>query len=650
MTAAEFADRLNAKPSGPGSWMARCPAHDDHDPGLSITEGDDGRVLLRCHAGCDFAHICNVLGLRPTDLRPERTEKRRNGSAPQKRIVETYRYVDENGALLFEVVRFEPKDFRQRRPDGKGDHVWNLDGVRRVLYRLPEVNEAVEAQRALFVDEGEKDANALAALGLCATTCPQGAGKWRPEYNESLRGAHIVVSPDNDAPGRKHADQVARSLHGIAASVRVLELPDLPPKGDVSDWIGAGGVRSELLKLARAAPVFDPSARPALKLSEQAETAAEGRLRAIPISAVPLRRIEWLWPGRLARGEMTEICGEPGLGKSMLALEFAATLSKGTPWPDGSQPPGPVRSLILSAEDDPGTTIRPRLEAAGADLTRVHVLPVDQIVTVHDANRIGELIAEEEIGLLVLDPLSAFLPSGTDSHRDAEVRAAMVPLVMMARERGCVVVLVRHLNKTAGANAVYRGGGSIAFTALVRFGFAVGRHPDDRQRRVLCCVKNNLSAEPPSLVFEVVPVDDVARIAWRGACDLTAEQVLNRSAAETPADDATAFLLDALAEGPQPAGDIGQQALALGISTRTLARARAELRVVSRKDGRQWVISLPETKDANGETVGILDKGRMPGQECQCWHPSSGTLGTVKAASGALVGTLPASAADYEEF
>ncbi|WP_352429730.1 toprim domain-containing protein [Thermoflexus sp.] len=150
------------------------------------------------------------------------------------------------------------KQFLQRRPDGKGGWVWKLDGVPRVLYRLPAVVEAVRRGDTVFLVEGEKDADALASLGLTATTNPQGGGKWRDEYAEVLRGARVVILPDNDNTGKKHAEQVARSLHGKAAEVRVLELPGLPPKGDVSDWLAAGGTREELERLADQAPEWAP--------------------------------------------------------------------------------------------------------------------------------------------------------------------------------------------------------------------------------------------------------------------------------------------------------------------------------------------------------------------------------------------------------
>jgi hypothetical protein len=152
-------------------------------------------------------------------------------------------------------VRLDPKGFRQRRPDrtGEGGWLWNLKDVQRVLYRLPEVLKAVAVGQNVFVAEGEKDADNLAQLGLTATTNAGGAGKWSSGYSQTLRGAHVVIFPDNDEPGRQHAARVQQSLRGKAASVHIVNLPGLPPMGDVSDWLAAGGTREQLERLVAAA-------------------------------------------------------------------------------------------------------------------------------------------------------------------------------------------------------------------------------------------------------------------------------------------------------------------------------------------------------------------------------------------------------------
>jgi hypothetical protein len=178
------------------------------------------------------------------------------------RIATTYDYTDENGQLLYQAVRYEPKDFRQRRPDGKGGWVWNLNGVRLVLYRLPELARA-PSSRPVFVAEGEKDVDRLTEMGLVATTNAMGAGKWRLSYAEALTGREVVILPDNDDPGRKHAQQVAQSLQGKAASVKVVDLLGLPPKGDVSDWLALpGNDKDKLLQMVLTAKAPSAPATP----------------------------------------------------------------------------------------------------------------------------------------------------------------------------------------------------------------------------------------------------------------------------------------------------------------------------------------------------------------------------------------------------
>lgn len=183
---------------------------------------------------------------------PKRMRKTKLG-----KVAATYAYCDEAGQLLFEVCRYEPKDFRQRRPDGRGGWLPSLDDTRRVLYRLPELLEA-DAAEPVFVVEGEKDTDNLRALGIVATTSPQGAGKWTKCDRAALAGRHVIVIPDNDDAGRQHAADIVRDLTGKAASVKALELPGLPPKGDVSNWLDAGGTAEELRQLAAEAPERRP--------------------------------------------------------------------------------------------------------------------------------------------------------------------------------------------------------------------------------------------------------------------------------------------------------------------------------------------------------------------------------------------------------
>ncbi len=245
-------DLQGVKKSGTG-YIARCPAHEDHRQSLSVTEGRDSRILVKCHTGCTFERIIEVMGLTAQDLLPERDNL---PSTERATIVDTYDYVDEYGEVLYQVCRLDPKGFRQRRPNQNGGWEWKLGDVRRVPYRLPDVIAASLVGRRVFLVEGEKDVHTLEAWGLVATTNAGGAGKWQADFAEHLQGAHVVILPDNDEPGIEHAKAVKATLEGRAASVRILQLPGLPPKGDVTDWVRAGGTLDDLKRMVQQpAPV-----------------------------------------------------------------------------------------------------------------------------------------------------------------------------------------------------------------------------------------------------------------------------------------------------------------------------------------------------------------------------------------------------------
>ena len=253
---------------------SKCPFHDDSRNSFEIHD-DHGY----CHAGCtpgngssSFDVISLWMLAKEVDFRTAVRElaqkyqiKGTNGDGkavkksknPRGKIVATYDYTDRNGSLLFQTLRYQPKDFKQRRPDGNGRWIHNLKGVPRVPYRLADVLKA----ESVWICEGEKDADSLAALGLCGTTAPMGAGKWpklckEDGIHEWFSGKEVFICPDHDKPGRQHAEDIAQSLHEIAY-VKIIRLPSLSEKSDVSDFInlhGAGKAKSELLKIAESTP------------------------------------------------------------------------------------------------------------------------------------------------------------------------------------------------------------------------------------------------------------------------------------------------------------------------------------------------------------------------------------------------------------
>lgn len=333
---------------------------------------------------------------------------------------------------------------------------------------------------------------------------------------------------------------------------------------------------------------------------------------AVRLADVQREAVEWIWHGRIARGKLTLIDGDPGLGKSLLTLDVTRPVTTGSRWPDGQ--PCRVRGsvLLLGAEDGLADTVRPRLDEAGADVQHVYALPTvgdpgskrqpcipDDLAAVE-----AELLATGAV-LLVIDPLMAFLAGDVHSHRDQDVRRALAALAAMAERLGVAVVVIRHLNKSPGGPAIYRGGGSIGIAAAARVVLAVGADPEDETRRVLVPVKTNLTAQPASLAYRLVAASGgTVRIEWLGVSTVTAGQLL---AAPVDAEERNAgaeaedFLRELLADGPVDAQIVKQAAREDGIAEKTLWRAKSKLGV--------------KTNDRAGFGRGYPSRWSLPGHE-----------------------------------
>ncbi len=600
MTAVEFASRVEGPRRRGAAFVSRCPAHDDTNPSLSFRDGDQG-LVLKCHAGCETGAILKPLGLRYADLFhvPAST-------TPTRIIATTYPYRDESGELLFEVVRFEPKGFTQRRPDGHGGWIPNLTGVRRVLYRLPDLN----GQDGVYVVEGEKDVDTLWVQGLPATTNPGGAGSWRADYASQLQAAGVgivIIIPDNDRTGVAHATDIEHSCRDAGLAAFTITLPGLPPVRDkhgedVSDWLHGGHDAAELEALAEAAVT-----------GQEATTAAPASgpvlVRLADVAPEP---VAWLWPGRLARGKVTILAGDPGLGKSFLTLDAASRISTGQAWPDaGRALLGDA--ILLSAEDGIADTIRPRVDALQGDASRFHIL---RAVRTQDGEHAFSLAADlpallemaitaTEAVLVVIDPLSAYL-GGTDSYKDAEVRALLAPLAAMAERHAVSVLAVMHLTKDSQRRAIHRAGGSVGFVGAARVVLAVGKDPDDDARRLLVPVKTNVSSPPATLAYRLVEsTPGAARVEWEPdpVAGIEADTLLGVAAAEDREERRDADLLQELLAGggQQLSTELFKAARANGVSERTLYRAKRRLGIKARHVGQPgkkgaWCWVLPDVE------------------------------------------------------
>lgn len=330
--------------------MVICPAHADKQASLHVKHGEDHPVIMTCHAKCELVDIMAEAGLDMSLLMAEREETEATEvwtpvrERPGGRFLNAsnvYPYVDEDGKLLFEVVRVQlpggGKTFRQRQPDSSERHgwKWNMDGARRVLYRLPEVLRAKDDGTTIYFVEGEKDVETLRNLKEVATTAPMGAGKWIPEYTKMLAGATVIIIADKDATGRAHARAVREELKKVGCNVTLMET-GIDGCKDVTDHIKAGHTLAELVET-------------------MPETEADKALYGVDIlDAIKRDRsaVKFIIPGTLSAGERLLITGLEGRGKSTFLRQLAVCCASGLhPWNFTSAPP--VKTLFIDAENHP---------------------------------------------------------------------------------------------------------------------------------------------------------------------------------------------------------------------------------------------------------------------------------------------------------
>lgn len=474
--------------------------------------------------------VCKKKGMERADaldwLRDEGILEKRV-PAGSKRVEATYDYVDEHGMLLFQVVRYWPKSFAQRRPDpsARDGWAWGVKGVRAVPYRLPELQEAVSLGRVVFVVEGEKKVEALARVGIVATCNAGGSKKWQESFGRHLKGADVVILPDNDQPGRDHRDQVAGMLAGVAASVRVLELPGLGPKHDIVNWLDGGGTAEELWRLVEeAAAPPPPSAASAEPPAEEAPSADALLLGFVFDGDAPTEPPRYLVKNLLPETGVTILGGQSGAGKTFAAIDLAVSLATGEPF-FGRRVVERVGTLILAAEG--AGTIEGRVTAARLERTKVDKLPISWLGAVGnlaDQNEVRALLpkirAVDEafrerfgvrLGLIVIDTLAAAFAL-KDENDAAEAQGALRHMRMLGDPIGALVLPVHHYGKSEDVglrgSSAYRGGADGVLSVLAERNNATG----EVGKRSLNLAKTRHGAEGPiagfSLRFVELGTDD----------------------------------------------------------------------------------------------------------------------------------------------
>ncbi len=449
----------NVKRSGAG-FVARCPAHDDRHASLSVNKGDDGRVLLHCHAGCNVGAILSKIGMNLADIFPQKTNT--NGAG---KIVAIYTYLDAEGELRYQVVRHSPKDFRQRRPNGKDTNgknrwIWNMEGVERLLYRLPDLLNAFQEGHDdwIFIAEGEKDVDRLHLENLIATCNVGGAGKWKDEYSETLRGRRCCIIADKDGPGRMHADQVAASLHGKAAEIRVIECPGEGVK-DASDFFAAGGNVESLRELVELTPNWVPNSTDGTQ-EEQASR------EQVDICPVPLGEIwksdphlrEPIIEGLVRRGEVANLISASKSYKTYLVLCLAICMAMGRVWLDRFKcRAGKV--LVIDMElQKPSITQRTRDIASAMFAQPDDIANMIDVVslrgrsaTIDQVEKILLALPPRTYSAVIIDPLYKTYPEKFDENSNAQMTQLYRRWERMAEHIDGALIIIHHGTKGSQA-------------------------------------------------------------------------------------------------------------------------------------------------------------------------------------------------------
>jgi hypothetical protein len=557
---------------------ARCPAHDDTNPSLAIT-GIEGQVLVHCHAGCDTTDVLAAVELTMADL----YDTRRGAD---------YRY--DNGRV---VHRRLDKSFPQSNTENPPE-----------LHRLSKVRAEVAAGRTVYVAEGEKDVHALEAVGVTATCAPMGAAKWSKLDPSPLYGAtRVVIIADRDKAGAQHASDVLVSLKDHVVQIQVVQAR----RGkDAADHIAADLGPDDFVPVE----VTPHNGR---------------RLYLTPASSIKPRPVRWLWEGRIALGSLGLLGGREGAGKSTAAYDRAAHVTRGTL--AGHFYGSPKAVIVAATEDSWEYTIVPRLMAAGADLDRVHRVNVETADGIavglslpRDIHDLEARIAEADVALVLLDPLMSRLDAALDSHKDAEVRLALEPIVAVAYRTGAAVLCLIHVNKGTSVDPLTLLMASRAFPAVARSVLFVMTDPDVDGRRLLGQPKNNLGPTDtlPTLTFTIEEVTvaetdeglvKTGRLVWGQDSERNIHEALalanDAEGVRTATSEAADWLRDYLTDngGLADSADVKREGHKAGHSNDALKRARQKLKLTVQSKGfprrTTWEIPGTQLEQLSGESI-----------------------------------------------
>lgn len=448
-----------------------CPNHDDEHPSLKVNEKKNVWMCGPCNRGGKPWELAAFLaGFDPSDKSSVMAWLQEHnlvgGNNGQPAVVSEYIYKDGDGQPVLKVIRYQPKAFKQQVWDGTS---WNWKGQKpKLLYHLPEL--LVEPHRMVLLPEGEKDVDRLISLGFLATCNSGGSGKWEDPYTTTLKGHPVAILPDNDPPGHAHAVKVAQALFKAGCEVRVVELPDLKEKKDVSDWLDAEHNPEKLKTEIRATPVLDAEALDKLE-ARWCENSSDG-FRLTPLGDLLAEEdedISWLMGQHLPTAGLSILGGKPKAGKSVLSRCLALNVARGTPFLGFDTAQGSVFYLGL---EEKRSEVKGHFRSMGAtsdDPISVFIAPSPQ----DGLSKLHEVAERERPALIIVDPILKMVRV-RDSNDYAIMSAALEPILTLARETGAHVLGVHHLGKGghSGGDALL---GSTAIFAAVDTAFFLKR-------------------------------------------------------------------------------------------------------------------------------------------------------------------------------
>lgn len=594
----DFLSRLEGvKKTGGNQWEAKCPAHDDRKASLSVSVGENKKIVLFCHAGCDMERdVLPAMGLKKSDLvqsdphpqayKPRTVEAEYIYSPFLKKV--KYRYEDGSKDFSWHHMK------NGRWENGKGGH------------EIPLYNEiALASAETVYIVEGEKDVETMKRLNLPAVSTPGGAGaKWKEAYTSRFKDLNVIILHDNDQPGKKAAQAVATALNGTANSIKVIDLtrewPALPEKGDISDAAAMqADTRDKLDALVMTTEEWNAEKDdPFLSCFKTLDTFEE-------------EEATWLVPGWIPEGQITLMAADGGIGKTTVWCNIISAISSGTRCI--LDPPGhtrkPEKVGFLTTEDSIRKKLRKKLRLAGANARNI-ITPdflADKEGLLRDlkfsTDEMKRFISSFRLVLCIFDPVQGFIPPDINMGSRNAMRDCMAPLIALGEEYGTTFLVVCHTNKRKGAYGRDRIADSADLWDIFRSVIMAG-YTEDQGIRYLSNEKNNYTQLQKTILFSIDGNGQIQRegTTWKRDREYMAEAITAKTAPKR--EDCKEFILHALDEagGSVKVKELEDDAAACGYSVRTLRRAKDELKhdrtikfstVGSAKNGdRAWYIEM----------------------------------------------------------